>query len=241
MNKTVQIPPVPLPPKATDQESVYQHLRAAIMTGTLAPKTTLTIRGLAAVLNCSPTPIREAIRRLSSEHAIEVMGNRRMRIPAMTPTRFDEVVNLRIAVEIHAAIRALPYISEVIIEKIERIDALMDRAISKKKLFRLTRLNHEFHQTLYTANPHQTVMPIVESIWLQLGPFQRQVIEAGLEYYVVDRHKEIVSALKSRDPVALSIAIEADIRDGIYRSGKQFLLDSATQKRGDPSLPTKWN
>ena len=230
MNDIPPIPEVPLAAGATDQESVYQRLRAAIMTGALAPETTLTIRGLAEALHCSPTPIREAVRRLSTEFAIEVLENRRMRIPAMTPARFEEILSLRIAIEAHAAERALPYVSDVVIEKIEEIDALMDTALGRGDQSVLTALNHDFHRILYGANPHQVAMPVIESIWLQLGPFQRQVIENGLEFYVVDRHKEIIRALRSRDPIALSIAIEADIRDGIYRSGKQFLQNDASRR-----------
>ncbi|MEZ5883861.1 MAG: GntR family transcriptional regulator [Paracoccaceae bacterium] len=217
------LPQVPLPPGATEQENVYRRLRAAIMTGALAPETVLTIRGLAAALACSPTPVREAVRRLSTEFAIEVLGNRRMRVPAMTPARFEEVLSLRIALESHAAERALPYISDVIIAEVAAIDRQMDGALAQGDQARLTVLNHDFHRRIYGANPHQAAMPMIESIWLQLGPFQRQVIENGLEFYLVDRHKEIILALRARDPVALAIAIEADIRDGIYRSGRQFL------------------
>ncbi|WP_415184723.1 GntR family transcriptional regulator [Phaeovulum sp.] len=229
-----QIPEVPLAPGITDQEGVYQRLRAAIMTGAIEPGTTLTFRGLAEVLSCSPTPIREAVRRLSSEHAIEVLGNRRMQIPAMTPARFEEILSLRGAIESYAAVRALPYVSEILIDEIVELDTRMDQAIENHDPSHLTVLNHQFHRQLYTANPHQVAMPIIESIWMQLGPFQRQVIETGLEYYVIDRHQEIIRALRARDAIALSVAIEADIRDGIYRSGKQFLQNCAADTLSRP-------
>ena len=61
-------------PKYTTQEYVYRRLRNAIMIGAIEPGTSLTMRGLAEMMDLSPTPIREAIRRLSSEHAIEVNG-----------------------------------------------------------------------------------------------------------------------------------------------------------------------
>jgi len=38
-------------------------------------------------------------------------------------------------------------------------------------------LNQRFHTLLYTANPDGTGMPLVESLWLQLGPCMR--IAAG--------------------------------------------------------------
>lgn len=227
MDQQNDIPAIDVAPSATEQETVFRRLRAAIMTGSLPPGTTLTIRGLAETMACSSTPVREAVRRLSTEHAIEVLGNRRMQVPAMTPTRFEEIFSLRVATETHAALRALPYVSEILIDRLGRIDAELDLALEAGDRSRLTILNHDFHRALYTANPHQTVMWMIESIWLQLGPFQRQVIEGGLEFYLIDRHQEILGALRDRDPDALAAALDADIRDGIYRSGKRYLLDRA--------------
>lgn len=229
MNEIVNIPRIDTVPGRTDQEAIYQRLRTAIMTGAIAPGTSLTFRGLSDALECSPTPVREAIRRLSTENAIEVLENRRMCIPAMSPARFEEAVALRIALESHASTRAMPYISEVLIDSVEQVDAELDEIVAGEDPSLLTIKNHEFHRKIYTANPNQVSLPAIESVWLQLGPFQHQVITESLAYYVVDRHKEIIAALRARDAVALAVAIEADIRDGIYRPGLQFLQHRAQE------------
>lgn len=210
----------------TTQEYAYARLRNAIMVGTVPPGTALTMRGLASYLDLSPTPIREAIRRLSSERAVAILGNRRIIVPLMELGRFDELIKLRVAMEIHAGRCALPYISDVIVEKLRAIDADMDRSMASRDFDLLTDLNRRFHTTLYETNPHQAVVPLLESIWLQLGPFQRQIVTEVTEYYLVDRHKEILAALETRNEVSLSIAIEADIRDGIERSGREALLSA---------------
>lgn len=218
-----KLPPVQTGGGETTQESAYFRLRNAIMVGAIPPGTSLTMRGLAAKLELSPTPIREAIRRLSSEQAVEILENRRILVPNMQAGRFEELIQLRIALETHAARRALPYISDVIIAQLKEIDDEMDASISGKDFDVLTHLNHAFHRQLYQANPFQSVTPVLESIWLQLGPFQRQVVEGVENYYVVDRHKEILKALRERDETALTTAIEADIRDGIGRAGREAL------------------
>ena len=87
----------------TTQEYAYLRLRNAILVGAIQPGTSLTIRGLAEKLALSQTPIRETVRRLSTEHAIEVLGNRRLKIPVMTAGRFEELVHLRIVLETHAS------------------------------------------------------------------------------------------------------------------------------------------
>lgn len=222
-NGNLNIPEIPERSGTTTQEYVYDRLRNAIMLGAIEPGTSLTMRGLAESLDLSPTPVREAVRRLSSEHAIQINDNRRMTVPLMTPDRFEELVALRVAVEVHAAIRALPYMSDIVIEKLTEIDERMDRVVSERDLDQLTLLNQAFHRTLYEVNPAQASMPVVESIWLQLGPFQRQVITRVTEFYVVDRHKEILAALTTRDAAALQDAITGDILDGVLKSGQSLL------------------
>lgn len=229
MSKTTEIdlPGIDVPEGTTTQDYAYLRLRNAIMLGAIPPGTNLTLRGLAAYLDLSPTPVREAIRRLSSEHAVEVRGNRRLAIPQMTAGRFEELILLRIVLETHAAERALPYVSGILIERLTELDVQMDEAIEEQRLEDLTRLNHDFHRLLYGANPNQQVIPLIESLWLQLGPFQRQVVREVKSYYNVDRHKEVLEALTRRDAMALVVGIENDIRDGSVRSGREVLQNEA--------------
>lgn len=221
--KTLNIPKIPTDPEATDQETVYARLRHAIMVGTIEPGTQLTMRGLADAMGLSPTPIREAVRRLNSEKAIEILPNRRMTVPKMTLGRLEELVSLRITLEVHAAERSLPYISDVVIDEMLRIDESMDQALINEDHDALTLLNQKFHRRLYSVNPNQVTVPAIESVWLQLGPVQRQVVKKVNEFFKIDRHKEIIASLKSRDVMALASATESDIQEGISQIGRQLL------------------
>ena len=217
------IPETPSESDRTTQQYVYERLRHAIMVGAIEPGTALTMRGLAEAMELSPTPVREAVRRLSSENAILINENRRISIPLMTQGRFEELIALRISLEVHAARRALPYVSDIKIAEMKLVDDEMDRAIVKRDLDRLTMLNHRFHRTLYTVNPDQVSLPLIESVWLQIGPFQRQVLELLDEFHEVDRHKDILLALESRDVAALVQATRQDIRESISRAGRKLL------------------
>ena len=217
------LPEIPRDPAMTTQEYAYLRLRNAIMVGALPPGTGLTFRGLAERLSLSPTPIREALRRLSSENAIKVLGNRRLRVPEMTAGRFEELVHLRITLETHAARRAFPYVSDIDIARLTGLDDRMDKALAGHDLDALTRMNHEFHKVLYSLNPDQATMPLIESVWLQLGPFQRQVIEHIDDFASPDHHKDMLAAMHNRDLPALCTAIERDIHDGSIRAGRQML------------------
>ena len=211
------------PEKLTAQEKTYQQLRYAIMIGSLAPGIAVTIRGLSQALDVSPTPIREALRRLCAEGALEVLDNRRVMTPEMNKNRFEELISLRTLIECHAAERAMPYVNEVLIDKMEEIDGLMDQEIQKNHHEGIVTRNQQFHSVLYKANPNQVIMPTVESIWLQLGPYTRVALSQLSDLYLVDHHKEAINALRKRDAELLRKAIADDIEDGIGQLGRLAL------------------
>lgn len=194
---------------------VYQLLRTNLLCGKIAPGIPLTIRGLAEVLNVSPMPVREALHRLACEGAVEAKNNRRVIVPMMTAEKFSELCELRILIEAHAAEKALPYIREKDIARLELIDVSINEAVQQGDVETTSLRNQDFHRSLYSANPYQIVVPLIESLWLQLGPFSRIAISKLEKIYIVDRHVEAIQALKQQNGFGLRRAIEADIRDGI--------------------------
>jgi DNA-binding GntR family transcriptional regulator len=204
--------------KTTDLKTnqwVYQLLRTNLLCGKIAPGIPLTIRGLAEALNVSPMPVREALHRLTCEGAVEAKNNRRVIVPLMTAEKFNELCEMRILLETHAAESALPYIRDADISKLEDIDSSIDDAVQQADVEATSLLNQDFHRSLYSANPFQIVVPLIESVWLQLGPFSRIAISKLEKVYIVDRHVEAIEALKQQNSFGLRRAIEADIRDGI--------------------------
>ena len=122
---------------------------------------------------------------------------------------------LRIALEEHAAHSALPFVSNRLVDKLTALDDQIDKAVVDEDRDQLITLNQLFHKSIYTANPDQVVMPMIESIWLQLGPFTRIAARNVKELYVVDYHKEILDALRTRDEQKLIAAVTDDIQGGV--------------------------
>lgn len=214
-NETViEIPELENQEGLTAQALIYQRLRHALMIGSIPPGVALTIRGLSETLNVSPTPIRESLRRLSAEGALQVLDNRRVITPDMTLERFDSLIALREVLECHAAETALPYINERQIDELERIDDAMDVHIAHNDHEQIVVHNQKFHALLYKANPHQVVMPAIESIWLQLGPYSRVALSELSVRYKIDHHKLALQALRQRDEAAILAALQQDIHDG---------------------------
>ncbi len=222
----------------TAQEWVYRALRFAVMSGQVLPGRALTIRGIAEKLDVSAMPVREALRRLTSEGALELKSNRRIMVPDLSPARLAELLELRILLEVHAADRALPYITAEKLVELNRLNDEQNRAFEAPQPEGIIIGNQAFHRALYTAHP--VSMPMIERIWLQLGPLHRLAL-ANLEtHYVTDRHVEIMQAISTRNPFGLKAAIEADIRDGAGYMTQTELLERYTRaEAGNLAMPGK--
>ena len=92
------------PPPA--HETVYRQLRESILFGELAPGQPVTIQGIADMLGAGMTPVREAIRRLTAEGALEFQGNRRVCVPQLTAGNVSELIFARQSIEPQLAMRA---------------------------------------------------------------------------------------------------------------------------------------
>lgn len=220
----------------TLQQWTYRQLRHAIMIGVFAPGVSVTMRGLAETLGVSLMPVREALRRLVAEHALELLANRRVSVPTMTSARFEELCATRITLECLAAERAILAVTQDDLVYMKEANSAMDAALEQGDIVQTVIQNQRFHSRLYTAAPSQVLYPLIENLWLQFGPFMRDVLEIVSSdiksgNYIVDRHQETLLAIENRDAFALRVSIEADIRDGIGAIGKQGLAKQSQNTR----------
>lgn len=209
---------------------VYRTLRHAIMTGKFRPGHPLTINGLAETLQVSAMPVREALQYLVADGALELLDNRRVRVPVVDAERFDEILSARIALETVAAERALPYLDLVRLARLQQLDAIVDEAFAEEDVERGIAANFAFHRCLYEVHSSAVLLPLIESLWLRLGPFMRLAAENLREHYLVDRHAEALEAIRARNAAALKAAITADIQDGAGHLGRAQFLETATKR-----------
>lgn len=127
-------------PSLADQ--AYDAIRSAITRGELPPGEKITERGLAAMLSVSPTPVREAIRRLEQEGLVERRG-------ARSTVVFDarETPTYELAL-IEAALKAVA----VRLAAVNRSDAAVVRM--QQHLDEADRLRDEMRRQIEAGGPY---------------------------------------------------------------------------------------
>ncbi|MEZ5955669.1 MAG: GntR family transcriptional regulator [Hyphomonadaceae bacterium] len=200
--------------------SVYAELRMRIVTGLISPDHELSTRGLAGELGVSQTPVRDALSRLSAEGAVSIRSKRRVRVPEMTSDRFDDLLRCRLLLEPEAAALAVPFLTPADITKLREINDTLDLAIKNSDAATYMQANYDFHFTLYRAQPQKTLTQLIETLWLQCGPYMRALYGRAPNAQLNDRHHAAIHAIEARDPVALREAITKDINDGMGLLGR---------------------
>jgi DNA-binding GntR family transcriptional regulator len=194
---------------------VERALRDALLTGSFVPGRPVTLRGLAGELGVSPMPVREALRTVAAGNALEIRENGRIQVPRMTPERFGEILDARVLLEPELARRAAHALGAGDANELEAIDAEIDASLENGDVDAYMRLNHAFHFRIYSAAGSSVILPLVESLWLQFGPFMRTVYGRLGTAALIDHHKEAVAAIRAADAEALAAAIAGDIRCGM--------------------------
>jgi DNA-binding GntR family transcriptional regulator len=208
----------PVSSRTTIQESVYRQLRDALMAGNFDPGQTLTSASLAESFGTSNMPVREALRRLAAENALEIAPSGSARIPVVTRERLEDLCRARIAVEGLATELGAPQVTPADIRTLEEIAFEQETIARGNNVYELMAKNQQFHFTIYRASGSEVLLQLIESLWLRFGPYTRMLsasVESRMrsgEIDPADRHRLIIDALKAGDFVAAREAVVDDIR-----------------------------
>ena len=201
----------------TVQDRVYSELRRALIGGLFAPGQVLTIRQLADALMTSTMPVRDALGRLITEQALEALPNRSIRVPPVTPERIEDLLRARVLIEGEAMELAAHRMTPRLLTSLRAIMVEWEEMRlggNPATIDNEATLNHAFHFEIYRACGSTVLIPMIESLWLQSGPFTRAAIYAFSEAGAQDAarfHHDILTALESGDGVAARAALVADI------------------------------
>ena len=199
--------------RSTVHDRVYSDLRERLMRGQFAPGQPLTISELSSAFGTSAQPVRDAIRQLCTEKALEALPNRTTRVPVLDRERLEDLRRARRAIEGMAAELGAGKAGPQDIERLVDIVEQETQADDTSRVETSVRQNHDFHFGLYHLSGSTVLPPMIESLWLQLGPYIRQSAEffdasqgRGVEF-----HRLALDALRSHDPPGVRKAIEQDI------------------------------
>jgi len=203
--------------RETLQSKVLAELRRAIMGGVFKPGETVTLRRLADDFGVSVMPVREAVNRLISERALELLPNRMVIVPEMTRRRFRDLTTVRLMVEREATRVAAQAMAPGTIRALEHENERIRERLTAGDWQGALLANREFHFLIYRSAGSAVFGHVIESLWLQVGPFLVFSMELPAARWTTEHHVQVMAALKARKVEAAVAAIGADIEETATR------------------------
>lgn len=199
--------------RATLPSEIYRRLKSMILDGELKPGELVTIQSLSSAFGVSAMPVREALQRLTGERALTVISGRSVGIPQLAAARLRDLSKVRIELEATAAAWAAPRISAADCEKLDVLVKAMGRAALDGDTRSYVRANHEFHFTIYGAAGSETLLSVIEALWLQVSPYFHLLHGSGNYADANEQHRLALRALRRADAKSCGKHIRQDIQD----------------------------
>jgi GntR family transcriptional regulator, colanic acid and biofilm gene transcriptional regulator len=194
---------------------VYLEIRESLIAGRYMPSHRLRISETAQMLGTSDTPVREALLRLVSEHALEMETAKQIAVPALRLARYVEIRTVRLALESTAVDIATANIGPRDLADLVRINKKFTQAEASHNAEQQLRYNREFHFGIYSHCRLPTLLSMIENMWTSMGPILRAFYEnekTDSSYNQGhNQHDLLLDALERHDAPAAVEAIRTDM------------------------------
>lgn len=211
-------------------EWAYTELRKKIVSGSLTPGSRLREVELATTLQVSRTPIREALKRLESDGLLNYLPNRGAVIASLTQEQAGELYALREILEAAAARFAAQYAQEHEIQLLQ--DVLQRQKQAADDPATLARLNRIFHSTIYRMSHNRYLIDVLTKAQDYMVLLRETAYRApGRAKSAYSEHKELIDAIRRRDPDAAEAASRRHSREAqrirmVLEFGQQMRIDA---------------
>lgn len=215
----------------TDQ--IRESILKAILDGELRPGELYSVQTLADSYEVSRTPVREALIDLSRQGMVSFERNRGVRILESSPEELEQILSMRILLEVPAAYRAATAISDADLEKLGAELLKMESAAEADDEAVMMAHDRRFHELLNDAAGNERLALYVDSLRdLILTRGASTVGRSRSLDAIIDEHRAIYRAVVARDPEETCRAM----REHLVNTAA-LLLD---QEGGDSSEPEAW-
>jgi DNA-binding GntR family transcriptional regulator len=202
-----------LPETASVNAQVLASLRAAVISGELAPGSLHSVQNLATQLGVSRTPVREALIKLAQQGMVRFERNRGVRILLTSLHDLEEVFALRLLLEPPAVRRATTRLDGNQKRELRRMFAHMEKAAKADDEFTMFEHDRRFHRVLLEASGNARLAAFVDGL-------RDMVLRRGVSTAresrslddIVAEHRAILDLIEAGDAEGAAKAMREHVR-----------------------------
>jgi DNA-binding GntR family transcriptional regulator len=217
---------------ATKSDYAYRTLREKILSGEFAPGAVLNQATLARTIGISTTPLREALRRLTSEGLVDLGAHRDAKVTELSGEEARDLFELRRSLDPLAVALAAERRTRADIQNIREAVRGVEPLPANPAYVDLI-AHRRFHVALYTASHNELLIQTLDSLWDKADRYRRVGLQIdrdqaerdekhaehlGLVDAIVAGDAETASAIMLRH-IDTSLGAKAASRLGAGRTG----------------------
>ena len=204
------------------------------MSGDMMPGERLVVAELARRYGTSSMPIRQALHRLVAERALDERPNRGVEVPKLDVAGLMDLRRVRCAVEGQAAQWAAQTITAAELARLRQIQHRMRAIVDVAQAEDYLALNVDFHFTTYRAARSPLLIPLIESLWLRVGPYLNTMRTETTLGLGLDQHDEVLAALERGDGATARAAVERELSEAAEIMARALAGGGVTQPTPPP-------
>lgn len=195
----------------TTSSAVTRLLRQALDQGRWASGEALRQEEIAAELGVSRVPVREALFQLQAEGLLRMVPNKGMYVRTVNAADLRELFRLRSLIEADVLAQAVPLHTPATINRVETIQAALDKAASVADWIAGDR---EFHEALYAPAQRGESMDIVRRLRFQVDRYYFARLKPGTRAQGwQEEHHALIRAVRRRDAKAALKVLQAHLAE----------------------------
>lgn len=209
----------------------YSELRRLILSGQLPAGSKLAQYDLAESLRMSITPLREAIRRLSSEGLVDVDTHRNVRVAPISAVEARQLFEVRLSLDPTAVELAATRRTDV---DIAAMRAAVARLLPVTQQWGEEALSahRQFHRTLYVASHNNILIRLLDDLWDKSDRYRRLglALPPGAEPREIDlqEHHDILALVIAGNGPAAAELTRHHIRKSLTAAAIEMLEESSS-------------
>lgn len=194
----------------TAQQHALDSLRWMIVSAQLRPGQRVNQDDVAARLELSVAPVREALRVLEQEGQVTYRPRRGYFVTELRAEDLREIYELRALLEDRAARSAVPVLDEETLERIALAAEDCARAAQAGEIAAELEANRRFHFAILTSEEHPHAMRLIRLLWDSTEAYRAMYYNSAAERrHSLSAHGSILAAVRERDADRLVAELDA--------------------------------
>lgn len=196
-------------------DSTYELLLEKVLRGEFGPGEVIKERPLALAIGVNPATVRRAAEWLSNEGLLERLPRRGWRVTLLSPRDLKDVYKIRLLLEPLAVAGAVHRITD---EELDELDQHTQRMIEigeRATAYERREADHRFHKVVSEASGNAILSMTLEPLFRRVLLVTTVGFRYGRAARSFEEHRDILSALRSRDEKQAVSRIKIHLRNAM--------------------------